>query len=116
MKYDGNANAEELQEIAAGSIGGALTMVGTPPTEPSFNVMIVNATNDILAFGWYQGNDGLVSRLALPAGAGVTLDFQTNKKGADGDMNFPARRAIYVRQEGTSGSGKVYVTYFYGGK
>jgi len=115
MNYNGRACAEEMRELAAGAIGAGLTAIGVAPTHSIFNITIINATNEILVFGWEQ-EDGLLDRVPLPAGTGITLDMQTNKKGADGDLNWPVNRQIYVRQEGVPGTGKVYVTYFYGEK
>jgi len=115
VNYNSRANAEELQEIAFGSIGAGLTIIGTAPTHPCFNITVQNSTDADLVIGWYQ-QDGLLARCPLFAGSGITLDLQTNKKGPDGDLNWPVGRAVYVKQEDVPGKGKVYVTYFYGEK
>jgi len=114
VNFNARANAEEIRKLAAGSVGVNLTAIGTAPTHPAYNILIVNNTDEILQFGWYQKEDGLKGRLALPAGTGITLDLMTNKKGKDGDLCFPVGRTIYVRQDGVPTTGNVYVTYFYG--
>lgn len=115
MNYSARVNAEEMQELAAGAVGAALTVIGDAPEHPCFNITILNDTDVTLVFGWYQ-SDGLLDRIALYSGGGITLDLQTNKKGMSGDLNWPSGRAVYVRQEDVPTTGKVYVTYFYGDK
>jgi len=113
VNFNAKANAEEIKKLAFGSVGAALTAIGAAPTHSAYSVYLFNGTDAILQFGWSQ-KDGLLSRLPLPAGGGIIVDFQTNKKGADGDLNFPVGRTMYVKQDGVPSSGNVYATYFYG--
>jgi len=115
VNYSARANAEELRELAAGSITANFVAVGATPTQPAYNTIIMNWTDADLYFGWEQ-EDGLLTRLWLPSETAITIDHQANKKGDDGDLNFPIGRTIYVKRDETPTTKKVTVTYMYGGK
>ena len=99
--------AEEIRELAFGSIVAGYTILGGAYENPISKIYVVNNTDALLMFS-FQGSTE--DHFALPAQGFLLLDITV-----DSNPDYlPVGAALYVKRIETPTSGSVYFTTFYG--
>jgi hypothetical protein len=99
---------DALRSLAAGSISGSFTAVGSSFGHPMRLVKFVNATDALLTLSF----DGVTSNDVIPAGGFALYDMTTNKTLPDTTFVFQNGTQVYVSGAPTVNS--FYVVAVYG--
>lgn len=107
--FTGRFGAEEVRNLAFGSIVAGYTAVGLDFREPTSMLWIQNFTNADLMFSF----DGVTDNFPIKSSTSVILDITSNKTN-ETNLLMPENKIIYVKRIGTPTEGSVYVTSFHG--
>jgi hypothetical protein len=88
--------------IAAASISGTYTVVGSIFSAPVVMIMIVSTLDQPVQLSW----DGVTDAIPLVAGGLLVMDFKTNQ------AVFPGNLGVYVKEIGNPANGSLYVGAF----
>jgi len=102
------ALAEELREIAFGSITGSYQAVGSATGAPARIVEIFNGMDEDL----YLSLDGTTNHFRLFAGSGLVLDLCANQN-FDKGMFLAEQTTFYVKEANTPSSGSLAISVIY---
>jgi hypothetical protein len=97
-----------LRSLAAGSISGTYTQIGTGFAHPMRIVKVVNNTNGDLTISF----DGVNDNDFVPANSFTLYDCTTNRVSSQYTFVFAKGTAIFVK--GTPSTGSVYCVCIYG--
>ena len=100
---------ETVRSLAAASVVGGYTAVGTEFLEPSRILILQNLTDGDVMFSF----DGVNDHLAVAGPGAFVLDITSNK-GVAGGLFIAQETIIYVKRIDTPTTGSVYVSTFYG--
>ena len=101
--------AEPLRSLAFGSIGAAYMGVGTAIDNPARIIIVQNYTDANLLFSF----DGTNDHFPLSESSQLIIDIAGNKIREQGIYLAEGQR-LYVKELGTTTTGSVYLTVFYG--
>ena len=99
---------EVLRTLAFSAISGTYVGIGTPLSNPSRILYIVNTTDVLLTFSF----DGINPHFVIPSQSYILIDITANMATAGGALNIAQGQRIYV--EGSPTLGSVYLSTFYG--
>lgn len=101
---------DTIRTLAFGGISASFATVGGVLTQPVRLITFVNATDGDMFFS----DDGVNSKLFLPAGTFKLFDITTNKFGKDSIWAFPINTQFYVKQSSAPSKGAVYIECLWG--
>lgn len=103
------ARFEEIRIIAAGSITGSYTVIGSVLIEPARQIIVWNLTDALLMFS----TNNQIDHFVLPPNSGFISDITSNKTETTG-LFLPTGEGVFVKQLGVPTTGSVYFTAMYG--
>jgi hypothetical protein len=102
---------EAVRSLAFGGISGTYAPVGGPSLRANGVLQFQNLTDAAVMFSF----DGVVDHFPLPASGYFVLDVTTNQPFNVGGLYLSIGTQIYVKSlSGSSSSGSVYVSFYYG--
>lgn len=99
-----------LRTLAAGSITGTYTAIGTPFGHLIRLLKVVNNTNADIIISY----DGVTDNDFIPAASFYLYDGNTNKNLPDSRYVFQINTTMYARSTGSPSTGAIYVVALFG--
>ena len=101
--------AEEVRELAFGTITGSYAAIGNELSSPARMLIIQNFMDADIMLSF----DGLTDHIPVKASSSIVLDLSSNKT-VDTGFFVEKGTEINVRTLGTPSEGSVYVSSLYG--
>ena len=109
--YGIRLNFETVRTLAAASVVGAYTAIGTSFNNAIRMLFIQNLTDETVMFSL----DGTNDTIPLPSNGHWSVDVTTNRTDANDGLFIGQGTIVYVRRIGTPTTGDVWVTVLHAG-